>query len=246
MNLDGVDTDWVREQLGAFVSETRAINQSAQGYITPSCAPACGRDRAMQLSEVLYPILDRLYPEWASEIAVNRYDEFLAERDASKKLLARLDTDAEVRARLGSDLSPRLSAASLHRLIWNAAQTQWSTGHRHEAVMAAAKAVNSHLQTKIDRRDVSEADLIRQSFSEKAPEVGRPRLRFNAITDDQTRESMRLGVMSFGSGCFAAIRNPLGHLPNNEVDLDEQTALERLASLSLLARWIDEADVETV
>jgi hypothetical protein len=239
VNLDEVDTDWVREQLGTFVSETQAINQSAKGYITSSCAQACGRDTAMQLSEVLYSILDRLYPEWSSEIALNRCDEFLAERDASKKLLARLDTDAEVRARLGSDVSPRRSAASLHRLIWNAAQTRWSTGHRHEAVMAAAKAVNSHLQTKVDRCDVSEADLFRQSFNEKAPEVGKPRLRFNAITDDQTRESMRQRVMSFGSGCFAAIRNPLGHLPTNEVDIDEQTALERLTSLSLLARWID-------
>ena len=50
--------------------------------------------------------------------------------------------------------------------------------------------------------------------------------------------------MNFGTGCFAAIRNPLGHLPNTEVDLDEQTALEQLAALSLLAKWIDEADVE--
>jgi len=50
--------------------------------------------------------------------------------------------------------------------------------------------------------------------------------------------------MNFGFGCFAAIRNPLGHLPNDEVELDEQTALEPLAALSLFARWIDEADVE--
>jgi len=134
----------------------------------------------------------------------------------------------------------------LHDLIWKAAQAQWSTGHRHEAVLAAAKAVNSHLQARVGRRDISETDLIRQSFSDKAPEDGKPRLRFNAITDDQTRESMRQGAMSFGSGCFAAIRNPLGHLPNDEVELNEQTALERLASLSLLARWIDEADVESV
>ncbi len=32
-------------------------------------------------------------------------------------------------------------------------QTQWSTGHQHQAVLAAAKAVNSHLQTKLGRRD---------------------------------------------------------------------------------------------
>jgi hypothetical protein len=47
--------------------------------------------------------------------------------------------------------------------------------------------------------------------------------------------------MSFGSGCFQAIRNPLGHLLNEEVELSEQEALERLAALSLLARWIERA-----
>ena len=40
-----------------------------------------------------------------------------------------------------------------------------------------------------------------------------------------------------------AIRNPVAHLPNDEIELDEQTALERLAALSLFARWVDEADV---
>ncbi|MEU1550888.1 TIGR02391 family protein [Nocardia sp. NPDC005745] len=49
-----------------------------------------------------------------------------------------------------------------------------------------------------------------------------------------------------GAGCFAAIRNPIGHLPNDEVELDEQSALERLCALSLLARWIEEAGLDTV
>ena len=120
---------------------------------------------------------------------------------------------------------------------------QWSTGHRHEAVLAAAKAVNSLLETKVGRRDVSETDLVKQSFSDKTPEPGKPRLRFTGYSNEQTAKSMRQGVMDFGAGCFAAIRNPIGHLPNDEVELDEQTALERLAALSLLARWIDEAEV---
>lgn len=54
---------------------------------------------------------------------------------------------------------------------------------------------------------------------------------------------MRDGVMNFGAGCFMAIRNPVGHLPNDEHELTEQEALERLAAGSLLARWIDEANV---
>lgn len=51
--------------------------------------------------------------------------------------------------------------------------------------------------------------------------------------------------MEFGSGCFRAIRNPVGHLPNDEIEMTEQEALERLAALSLLARFIDDAELVT-
>ena len=244
MNLDGVDVPWVRGQLELFIEETKPVNQSSANVITSRTRPACGRDQAIHLAEVARPILDRLYPQWRSENGLNQSDEFRQERDACKRLLARLDTASEVAAKLGGrDNSPRITAASLHPLIWQAAQAQWATGHRHEAVLAAAKAVNSHLQTKVGRRDVSEADLVRQAFSDKPPEADKSRLRFDSVADDQTRKSMRQGVLEFGAGCFSAIRNPLGHLPNDELELDEQTAIERLAALSLLARWIDEANV---
>lgn len=245
MHTEGVDLAWVRERLQEFVSETRAINQSGGGVITARNAPVCGRDRALALCETVRPILDRLYPEWASENETSKYDEFRQERDAAKRLLARLETHEETMSRLGgADLSPRITAASLHSLIWEAAKAQWNTGHRHEGVLAAAKAVNSLLQAKLARRDVSEGDLIRQAFSSKDPEPGKPRLRFTRIQDDRTRDSMRQGVSDFGAGCFAAIRNPIGHRPNEELEMDEQSALERLAALSLLARWIEEADLE--
>ncbi len=47
--------------------------------------------------------------------------------------------------------------------------------------------------------------------------------------------------MSFGRGCMMRVRNLYshGHEPT------EQEALEALAALSLLARWIDDAGVET-
>lgn len=247
MTLDGVDVDWVREQLEHFVEQTRAVNQSSNRVITARTLPACGRPKAIELVETVRPIFARLYPEWQAENSTNSNDEFKAERDAARRLLARLSNHLEVTTRLGGqDNSPRVLASSMHPLIWSAAQAQWSTGHRHEAVLAAAKAVNSSLQAKVGRRDVSEQDLIRQSFSSDAPTPGRPRLRFDTITDEQTRESMRQGVMNFGAGCFGAIRNPLGHLPNDEVELPEQIAVEQLAALSLLARWIDDADLAAV
>lgn len=247
VDLNGVDIEWVRQQLTSFVNETRAINQSGNGVLTSRTAPQCGRPRAIELVEIVRPILRRLYLEWQSENPGSKNDEFKSERDAARRLLARLDHLDEVNARLGGeDESPRITASSLHHLIWGAAETQWTLGQRHEAVLAAAKAVNSQLQAKVNRRDVSEADLVRQAFTEKAPEPGKPRLRFNTIEDDQTRESLRVGTMEFGAGCFRAIRNPVGHRPNDEIEMTEQAALERLAALSLLARFIDDTDVETV
>lgn len=60
------------------------------------------------------------------------------------------------------------------------------------------------------------------------------------------QRSSALAHTKLGSGCFRAIRNPVGHLPNDEIEMTEQEALERLAAFSLLARFIDDADTATV
>jgi hypothetical protein len=138
--------------------------------------------------------------------------------------------------------APKLD--ELHPIAWVAAQPQWKAGHLHDAVLAASKAVNAMLESKVGRSDVSEVKLVSESFSEKAPVDGSPRLRFPDIEGVQTRGSVTAGVLSFGVGCFKAIRNPLGHLPDDQHDITEQEALEQLAAWSLFARWIERAEVE--
>jgi hypothetical protein len=49
--------------------------------------------------------------------------------------------------------------------------------------------------------------------------------------------------MAFAEGLFAGVRNPLAH--ESDTDLDEEVALEYLAAISVLARWVDEAVVVT-
>ncbi len=44
---------------------------------------------------------------------------------------------------------------------------------------------------------------------------------------------------------YAAIRNPGMHTPAPSDGGEEQLALEQLAAFSLLARWVDQADVLT-
>jgi uncharacterized protein (TIGR02391 family) len=243
--FDGVDLSGITAELRSFVDQAKPVNQSSGLYVTASCAPACGRASAIELSERVLPILNTLYPNWRDENPEDANFEFRAVRDASERLISRIGSHEHIGALLaGHDASPRLSGSQLHELVWRAASAQWSTGHRQEAVLAAAKAVNSLLQSRLDRRDISDVKLVREAFSDSDPATNKPRLRFLAIEDGQTRESMRQGVMSFGTGCFQAIRNPVGHLPNEQHELSEQEALERLAALSLLARWIDQAEIE--
>lgn len=231
-SFEGVDLAGVKAELQAFVTETKPVNQSSGTYITATSRAACGRPRALELSERVLPILSALYPSWKDENEENKHFELGAIHDAAQRLIARIDSHGEVNALLaGHDASPKLAGSQLHEMVWRAASAQWATGHRQEAVLAASKAVNSMLQSCLDRRDVSDVKLVREAFSESPATAGRPRLRFSKISDDQTRESMRQGVMSFGVGCFQAIRNPVGHLPNEQHELGEQDALERLASL---------------
>ena len=53
---------------------------------------------------------------------------------------------------------------------------------------------------------------------------------------------MQRGARTFAEGVFAGIRNPLAHEADQE--MPEQQALEYLAALSVLARWVDESTVE--
>lgn len=87
--------------------------------------------------------------------------------------------------------------------------------------------------------------LVREAFTEKPAKAGAVRLRFDTVADRQTRDSMRDGAMNFGVGWFQAIRNPVGHLPNDEHELTEQQALERLAAWSLFAGWVERANLVT-
>lgn len=246
-SLEEVDIAGVTAELETFVREAAPKNGSGSGFFTTTSYAQCGRPQAIKLAERVRPILDRLYPEWRGENPERKAFEFAPEHDASQRLLERLGSRAAIEALLGNpDRAPQLDAGLLHLLVWQAASVQWSTGHFHEAVLAASKAVNSLLQSKLDRRDVSEVKLVREAFTDKPPKDDAPRLRFDAVADEQTRESLRDGAMNFGVGCFQAIRNPVGHLPNDEHELTEQQALERLAAWSLFARWVEQADLVLV
>jgi hypothetical protein len=137
---------------------------------------------------------------------------------------------------------PSLSANDLHPWVWQAAQAFWEAGKYFVAVEQAAKSINAHTQQKLGVIDLSDDDLLAQAWSEDEPKPRRPRLRPPGDPTDPTVRSRLRGARSFAQGCWAGIRNVAAHTIDNG-DTPKQVALEFLAALSVLARWVDEADI---
>ncbi len=138
--------------------------------------------------------------------------------------------------------SPSLEADGLHPWVWDAARTFWESEHYRAAVHAAATSVNAHLQNKLGRRDLSDAKLVQEAFSDKAPEAGKPRLRVAGDQADPGVQTRQRGALQLGQGAYFAFRNPAAHETG---DLAEQEAMEQLATFSALARLIDRCQVVT-
>ena len=131
----------------------------------------------------------------------------------------------------------------------HAAVDLWAVGAFKPAVNAAASAVEELTQEKLKRGDLSGAPLYTEAF--KVGKVGEEpdgrRLRFphlDELTEDGKRNqswtSAHQGAMDFGRGCAEGIRNMNAH---GTRELPAQEALEYLAALSVLARWVDTAQV---
>lgn len=136
---------------------------------------------------------------------------------------------------------PQLAAGSLHPWVWESASRLWEDGHRRESIQSAATHIDLQLQAKLNSSAAPGSDLVTQAFTIDDPKPNKPRLRFPGLTPGtETWRSAHEGAMSFGRGCFMAIRNLATHTLDQP---DEQPALEVLAALSVLARWIDEAEV---
>jgi uncharacterized protein Ymh len=92
------------------------------------------------------------------------------------------------------------------------------------------------------RNDISETALWQETFSDRPPSPGKPRLRWPGEASNRDVKSMNDGLRQFAPGVQMTIRNPAAH---SSTAIDEQAGLERLAALSLLARWVDQCQLIT-
>jgi uncharacterized protein (TIGR02391 family) len=152
-------------------------------------------------------------------------------------MLADLD---DIATRLRPE-APTLPADQLHPWVWDAARTFWDAGAHAVAVEQAAKSLTAHTQQKTGCQ-LAEDDLMSQVWSDEPPKADRPRLRFPGDRNTKTWHSRQRGARAMAQGCYGGIRNVVAH--QHAPDWPQQLALEYLACLSVLARWINEAEVE--
>ena len=182
-----------------------------------------------------------MIPSWRTDIDNSKKNRWTRHREAAIRAREELVRAEEIKQNLGEN-APELSAAELHPWIWSGASSLWQSGHYREAVEGAIKKLNAETQNKVGRRDVSEADLFKQAFSMDDAKPGKARLRRMKDDGSDTYKSVQRGAMTFAEGVFAGIRNPLTH--ESDQELSEQEALEYLAALSVLARWVDQSQTE--
>ncbi|MCC5954214.1 MAG: TIGR02391 family protein [Acidimicrobiia bacterium] len=255
MSDDGADDqgslEWATERLRRFVdASSRVLVPPPSGVIGPgSYKTKSPDDLVVEQWAVVERILQHYLPDWQARVQEpDGYDRrgyrWRAQREAALLCLAAIEAEAEIERHL-ADNGPSMTAAELHPWVWEAAKPAWSAKNFDDAVDAAARNLNSQLRAKVGRRDIGEGDLVAQVFSDKRGDEDQPRLRlaFPQELGTRTTASIYAGISAFGKGLFQAVRNPLAHEAPGATGLGEQDALECLAALSLLARWIDRATV---
>ncbi|MGW3515931.1 TIGR02391 family protein [Streptomyces hydrogenans] len=240
-----IDVEWARSEIANFLVLTTMRSPSDPSFISFHMTTFGSDEEIVASAQVVEQILDRVIPTWRTSVPsednelVNRWCQH---REAAQRADVTLRRDAEIRKHLG-DEAPQLSASTMHPWAWEGARALWQSGHFREAVTAAARKVNAETQNKVERRDTGETPLFLNVFSKDSPKPGQPRLRLMADDGGDTFKSVHRGGAAFAEGCFAAIRNPNSH-EDGLPELPEHEALEQLAAISVLARWVDSATVE--
>ncbi|MDK1475409.1 TIGR02391 family protein [Streptomyces sp. 549] len=234
-----MDRDWMRKRLTAF----EALEDHYWLLRRANAATSEVRKRLFEAEPTVVKILRTLDPRLlhTEVLAEDDWQGLTINTSAVRRGIGILADMDEWTTRLAPD-APSLPADRLHPWVWDAARTFWESRHYRAAVHAAATSINAHLQDKLGRRDLSDAKLVQEAFSDKAPETGKPRLRMPGDPTDPGVQTRQRGAHQLGQGAYFALRNPAAH----EVgDLAEQEALEQLATFSVVARLIDGCQVMT-
>ena len=176
---------------------------------------------------------------WRSAISPKPLLEPADVLDAAEQILGRLEAmtlKAEV------ERPPTVGVEAMHPTVWGAARKLYLDGYFRMAIHAAGEAIVQQLKVRMNRYDLDATPLWQQAFSNGSPTEDSARLRWPGDPSDKTVISMNSGLRQFAPGVQMTIRNAATHGAD---EMGAQEALERLAALSLLARWVEECEVHT-
>lgn len=238
-----MDHSFAIEKLTEFVQgvsrHLQAIDESTNAYRWPD------PPEELELQEVRARLIENAYVPGLGDYDPpgNPRDNWERARHAAIQALGRARSVEEIAAFL-RPTSPAIVADALHPWVWQPAAPLWAAEATQDAVLAAARTVNRRLQQKLGRHGIGEYDLAMQAFDLKDPVAGKPRLRSPGDRSTPTWKARQEGAKYVTAGAFLAIRNIAAH--EDDADWGHQEALEYLATLSVIARWIEECSVEAV
>jgi hypothetical protein len=224
--------EWIRlaelhQRVGMYINDPQTLQAERWlGEQLPIVEAIAERELGVEFARSFRPGI----PGWSTTLLPAR---------ELKTVVSRRETIEAIRAEGG----PTMAAGGLHPAVWNAARPPWSARLFRLAVADAGTAVDTLLKLRLGRDDLSGDMLITEAFSTKDPVPGAPRLRFTGLgsRDSDRWKGAHVGASNFGRGCVGGLRNWAAHTLGEG---DEQVALEYLAALSVLARWIETAVVQ--
>ena len=135
-----------------------------------------------------------------------------------------------------------LRIVDMHPWVAEPAEPLFRDGYWFVAVTMAADNIRAQWKLILG----SENKDLPSAFSLKDPKEGEPRMRFAYYDRDDDEEewiNAHEGVMHFARGCMMRIRNLYKYRATGQ-SISPGLAMETLATLSRLARWITDAYVE--
>lgn len=118
----------------------------------------------------------------------------------------------------------------LHGEISRVSGTKWAQGHTDAAVFDAFKLIENRVQ-KLTGSTLSGTNLMENIFANGTLDIT------SVNSTGQTEEDERKGFKNLFAGATLGIRNPRGH--GEDLDTDQDEAIEMLAFASLLMRRLD-------
>jgi len=245
------DDEWCTKVLNTFIATVESLEEVQRAPMAPGgpslVDPAYQRQvetlrRAVRSEFTSASVaLDQVIHDWSGRKAGFFTSKEAHQKELAQEAVALIERREEHAAHGGLDQPPGLDEEQLHRWVWEAARGLWRSGHHRQAVAAAVEAVVSEVQNRTGY-GLSGAPLFEAAFNAAEPKSDGPRLMLMPFEKSETYRNVQNGVKSLGQACVSALRNPAAH--GNRNQLHPQMALEQLAMISVLARWVEQSQVK--